>query len=509
MSSKSVSVVCINDFHAELFESEHAPGCAKLSTLISRYKLEHPHTIVVFGGDNYKGDPVSEQLSGEPVTYLMRHLGVQASAVGNHEFDFGLKQINRWSKEGGYPYVAANVLDKRTGDLPEGLVPYKIVEVGGVMIAFLGLCTVEDLDRDEYPEDIRQLVIVDGAQEAKRWVAYLNSGRDPLGRPDVILALTHYGLKRATEPEAWIGEEVHELCRQVPELSGVNTAHWHQFVSGHIGEIPVVQGSSSGKGFAAFTIELSVHNEIVRVTPEYVDYSTVGPIPPDEQVQRQMEVYHRLAMQELGIVVGRIEQELVHKSPMTAEVDMEGTPFTKLTLDVMRQETGCAIALMYSGRLGLGLPRGDITLYLLRKLLMFDDEIITMKLLGSDLLRNIENGISTLRGERASPIAVSGLQVEADYRKPYRSRILSITLGDGRPLESERYYEVAMDAYIASNEMGYDVSAAVDRKPTGVFLREAIIRTIRARGGLSDERSGCMKVAHKPVSTKENGPSDE
>mgnify|MGYP001161915520 CR=1 FL=1 len=498
MNEKTIPIICINDFHAEIFETEHALGSAKLSGLVKSFKTEHPHAIVVFGGDNYKGDPVSEHLSGEPVTYLIKSLGAKASAVGNHEFDFDLETLRGWSRQGDFTFVAANVLDKRTGRIAEGFEPYAMIEADGAKIAFIGLSTVEQLDRPPYPEDIRALEIVNGAREARKWVAFLNGGGDPRGKPDAIVALTHFGLKHTADRTALIGEEAIDLCRQVPELAGVFTAHWHQFISADIGGIPVVQGGGNGRGFAVLTLRLSSENRLRSVTPGFVDGSgRIEEIPADEDVRLRTDEFKRQAMKTLGAVVGRLEEDIVHKSPVTAEVDMEGTPLTKLAIDVMREQTGCPIAMLYSGRMGLGLPKGEVTLYQLLKLFYFNDEIVTMKLAGADLIKNIENGICTLRRERASPLAFGGLRVVADYDRPYGRRIESVVLENGQPLEPDREYDIAVDEFIASNEMGYDFSAGTERKHTGVFLRDRMIRAIEERGGLAAEYPVYLKVKNK------------
>ncbi|MEK8128184.1 5'-nucleotidase C-terminal domain-containing protein [Paenibacillus filicis] len=499
MSTKTILIIGINDFHAELFETGYALGSAKLCTLVEEWRSGTPDTIVVFGGDNYRGDPVSEELSGEPVTELMKQLGAKVSAVGNHEFDYGLDTMRDWSQKGEFTFVAANVRDRRSGRIADGFQPYVILAAAGANIAFIGLSTMEDLSgHPGLSPDDRFLEITDGAVAARTWVDYLNSGADPRGKPDVIVALTHFGLKYSADRTALVGEEAMELCRQVPELAGVFTAHWHQFISAELHQVPVVQGGSHGRGFATLTIELTSDNRMLKVTPGFVDASSiVSQVPPDPSMQGKLDDYKQRTMHTLDAVIGRIEEEIIHKSPITAEVDLEGTPLTKLSTHVMCEATSCRITLMYSGRLGPGLLPGALTVYQLRKLFYFNDEIITMKLKGADLIRNVENGISTLSVERASPIAAHGLQVTADYGKPYGSRIESIVLDNGEPLEPDQYYEIAVDEFLASSKLGYDFSAGIDRKHTGQFLRDSVIQTIKLCGGLANELPGTIQVKNK------------
>lgn len=525
MSSHSISILCINDFHAEIFECEHAPGAARLATWVKQYKDTHPNTIVVFGGDNYKGDPINDHLSGEPVTFFMHSLGTVASAVGNHEFDYGLDKLQDWSRQCNYTFVCANVIDPKSREIPTGFKPYIMVETGGVKVALIGLSTTEQrLHPMICHESVRELAIVNGANEARMWADYLLAGHDPHGKPDLIVALTHFGLKSSSNQNQWIGKEVIELCQRVPELSGGFTAHWHQFVSGRINGVPVVQGGSNGRGFAVLEVELNVVAQrgqqvfqVQHVNPYYVNgyehaESTSDSRGEDEagssnlDLQQQLQMYQEQAMQELGVVVANAESAIVHRDLFTAEIDIEGTSITRLATEVMRKETKVPIALMYSGRIGPYLAQGEVTRYDLLKLFPFNDEIITIRMNGYELLRNLENGMCSLRQERASPIAVGGLCIVADYARPFRKRIEILKLEDGVPFNLHQDYELAVDSWLASGEMGYDFSSASEVKHTGLFLRDCMIRVIQETGQIPAIKSDNVIVKHKLQCSKENEP---
>ncbi|NBD24844.1 bifunctional metallophosphatase/5'-nucleotidase [Paenibacillus glycinis] len=496
---KSITILCVNDFHAEILPTNRTLGSARLAGAIHRFKRDNPDTIVVFGGDNFKGDPIAEYFRGEPVTNLMRTVGAVASAVGNHDFDFGIEQMRDWQVRGAFSFLAANVMDKSSLSVPDFVKPYLMVERNGLKIAFIGLSTKEPMDNVDRPRDIHALEIADGVEIAKKWVEYLQAGNDPLGKPDAIIALTHYGLKLAVDDKTPVGEEAISLCRQVPGLAGVLTAHWHQFMSLDIEQVAVAQGGSHGKGFALLTLRFTHDHRLLRVTPSFIDYSdSLLPIEPDERIEAQVEHYHRLAMEELGAVIGVAKSDIVHRSPAGNEVLPEGTPLSKLAVHVMQQATGSAIAMMYAGRMGSGIKQGNITLYLLNKVLFFANRIVTMKLQGRDIVRNIENGICTLKREGASPLAFGGVRVTADYAKPFGQRIETIALEDGTPLMPEKYYAIAVDEFLASDEMGYDFSNGADRIVTDGTVRSGMIESIRANGGLDEEMPTNFTLKNKP-----------
>lgn len=485
--NKTVHILCVNDFHAELMESEAAPGCAKLAGAVQEFLAKHPNTIVVFGGDNYRGDPVSEYTDGTAVTALMHTLGVTASALGNHELDFTAEELRRWQEEGSYSFLAANLRERSTGVCPKWAKPYVMVDCSGVRIALLGLSTREELDTAAHPSDIRTLELTDGTAAARYWVDFLRAGKDPQGVPHAILALTHYGLKQVGSTEAE-GPELQALCREVSGIDGAFAAHWHQFMALHLGDVPVAQGGCRGHGFALLTLTLTAENHLLHVEPSFVDLRpgrTSLPIDP-ATAGVVADCYSR-AMVELGEQIGFAPCPIPHRDCRTNEVPVRGTALTALALRVMSEYTDCPIALFYSGWIIDGLPAGEVTLYRLYQSLRFNHIVVTMTLTGHDLLRNLEQGLRTLNGEGASPLAVGGLCVTADMGRPAGRRLISATLPDGTPISPDGYYPVAVDDALAGNSMGFDFSAGTDRTYHEPSVRALMIAEIRRTGLISPE----------------------
>ncbi|MGV2470638.1 bifunctional metallophosphatase/5'-nucleotidase, partial [Bacillus subtilis] len=88
----SIQVIGINDFHGAL----QAPGDGKLggiesiATLVKQLKSENNNTIVVGAGDLVGASPLlSSMFYDEPTIEALSAIGLETSAVGNHEFDKG------------------------------------------------------------------------------------------------------------------------------------------------------------------------------------------------------------------------------------------------------------------------------------------------------------------------------------------------------------------------------------------------------------------------------------
>src|SRR5918992_2734263 len=74
-------------------------GFAKVATLIKRVRKEQPNTLLVDSGDTIQGSPLASfhsrknNVRPDPMMLVMSSLDYDAMAVGNHEYNFGLKVL--------------------------------------------------------------------------------------------------------------------------------------------------------------------------------------------------------------------------------------------------------------------------------------------------------------------------------------------------------------------------------------------------------------------------------
>ena len=108
-SNKVIEVLSFNDFHGSLLENGKEIGGAKLAGVIKEYQDKDKESdtygvVTVAGGDNYQGTAISNMLKGTPVNEMLKEIGIVASAVGNHEYDWGADTITSWSDEAGFKF---------------------------------------------------------------------------------------------------------------------------------------------------------------------------------------------------------------------------------------------------------------------------------------------------------------------------------------------------------------------------------------------------------------------
>jgi 5'-nucleotidase len=240
-----------------------AGGIETLGTIVKDARASRPNTIVVGAGDLVGASPlVSSLLADEPTVDALNSLGLAVSALGNHEFDKGYKELLRLQHGGcaeafdptkacvygayqgaAFQYIAANVRRTDTGAL---LFPaYAVISSGGVEIAFVG-AVVKDTPTIVMPSGVAGLAFTDEADAINAFIPELRARG-----VETIIVLIHQG-GSATDPFDIIdctslsGSIVDIVKRLDPAIDVVVTGHTHQGYQCRIDGRLVTQGDAFG-----------------------------------------------------------------------------------------------------------------------------------------------------------------------------------------------------------------------------------------------------------------------
>ena len=64
--------------------------------------------------------------------------GLDATSYGNHEFDYGIARLLAHQARADFPFLATNIVDEDTGELPDWVTPSKVFTVNGVKVGVIG-----------------------------------------------------------------------------------------------------------------------------------------------------------------------------------------------------------------------------------------------------------------------------------------------------------------------------------------------------------------------------------
>ncbi|KAJ3576504.1 hypothetical protein NP233_g387 [Leucocoprinus birnbaumii] len=114
-----------------------------LNDITSEWDGGNQSGITVFSGDLFFPSRESSLSRGGHMPPIMKALGVDVACLGNHEFDMGVPRMNELIERSGFPWLCSNIINSKTGAVPEPMKEVHIIERKGIRIGFVGLAEKE------------------------------------------------------------------------------------------------------------------------------------------------------------------------------------------------------------------------------------------------------------------------------------------------------------------------------------------------------------------------------
>ena len=161
-------------------------GFLRRIAMLRDERLKDPDLLYFDSGDFCQGSPYYTLYKGDVEIGLMNQMGIDASTIGNHEFDFGLDNMARLFRKANFPILCSNY--DFTGTPLEGIVkPYTIIKRKGVRIGVFALDPqMEGLVSTQNYGDVKYL---DPATCANEMVALLKGRK----KCDLVICISHLG----------------------------------------------------------------------------------------------------------------------------------------------------------------------------------------------------------------------------------------------------------------------------------------------------------------------------
>ena len=168
------------------------PGAVTLACEVSAARAANPNTLFVSAGDSVGGSAyVSSILQDRPTMEALNAMSLDASALGNHELDQGLTDLEtRILPASSFPILAANVSGSTPLSAEGGGKGTFIKEVGGVRVGFVGVVT-DELPTLVSPSALSTLTLSPAVAAANTRAAELKDGDPANGEADVVVVLSH------------------------------------------------------------------------------------------------------------------------------------------------------------------------------------------------------------------------------------------------------------------------------------------------------------------------------
>jgi 5'-nucleotidase len=400
-------------------------GLARVLTLKKEIEKQSPNTLFLLSGDTISPSVESITYKGAQMIDAWNAAGLDYSTFGNHEFDFGPDVLRQRMKESKFKWIAANVIDKKTGKTFGEA--YVIREFDGVKVGIFGLTLEETQVTSKPGPDIEFL---NPCETARKMVTEIHARG-----VKTVVALTHLSMSEDKE---------------VARCSGVDViigGHEHTLLESASGGAPIFKMTADARELGQIDLNISKRTGAV----ESIDWRVIpvtDKIRDDPQFAAINRKYGTL-LKELSVVVGRSSVDLDARS---AASRTQETNVGDFIADSFRAATGADVGLMNGGSIRADeiIAAGTLTKRDVLSILPFKNKVVKVELSGATLRQVLEHGVAR-SAEDAEPgrfPQVSGVRFAFDARRPPGSRIVELNI-NGKPLDEKKAYTLAASDYIA------------------------------------------------------------
>ena len=415
---KTLVIFSTNDMHGRI------NNFAKIKTLVDAERAQNDNVLVLSAGDKYTGNPIVDQHpdKGYPMVELMNRIGYQYEPFGNHEFDLGQDVMMRRRHQALFESISANTAMDPTLTAVEQARPYALFDLNGTRVCILGLSQATQQDNGSWrpgahPQKIVGVTFSDPIAAALGYRTLRDSC-------DVFIALTHIGY-----------EEDLKLAEAMPELDAIIGGHSHT----RIDSLTIVNGVLIAQtqcwlqylGKTSLTLKggkvVDHHYELINLSK---------PIDEDPEVKALIDEF--TTNSPLNVPIATATEQFNGKEALS-------TMMTDALIGMLDVD----IALQNSGGVRIGqLPKGAISQTDIFTLNPFCNNVYIYDMTIADLSEMLLN--SYRPASRRADLLPGGIKYTLFTRDGKATRV-EITDMDGKPLDENRTYRVAMNSYVATS----------------------------------------------------------
>ncbi|MEU2549493.1 bifunctional metallophosphatase/5'-nucleotidase [Streptomyces roseolus] len=501
-------------------EINNIGGAEYLATHLEQARAGHRYSITAAAGDMIGASPL---LSGifhdEPTIEALNEMKLDVSAVGNHEFDEGARELARMQNGGchpvegcfeegktfegaNFPYLAANVTDEKSGK--PLLDPYFVWEKDGVRIGFIGV-TLEGTANIVSAEGVKGLKFGDEVETINKYAKVLE-------RKGVksIVALLHEGGKPASGAYnydcdtpgagAGISGPIVDIAKNVtPQVDALVTGHTHQAYACTVPDPAgkprtVTSAASFGRLYTDTTLTYDRRTkDIVRTAVASANHVVTRDVDEHDKIRDLIKRWNVLAAPIADRPVGHIGESI--KNPTDEGVYEK--PLGNLIADAQlaglspADKGGAQLALMNPGGVRAPLTKRDDGVVTYRDAYTvqpFTNMMTVVDLTGAQLVTALQQQVSGANLASPKILQVSrNFAYTLDMTKTGADRIVvdSVRL-NGEPIDPSKSYRVAMNEFLTGGGDGFPVLATGTNKLVGASDLDVFIAYLTANSSAAE-----------------------
>ena len=438
---------------------------AQIATYVKDVRKNNKNVVLVDVGDAIQDNQVDvfakdkKYYKDHPIPKVLNEMKYDVFVLGNHEFNFGMKALDEILKDIKAKKLTANFYykknDKRYIDATT------IIEKDGVKLGIIGLSTPMSAKFEEDTGNLKDMKFTSPTEEARTQVEKLKAKG-----VDAIIVIAHMGIDNENKiPDTGM----RDVINAVDGIDVVIAGHMHKDVpSETIKNTLITEPHRYGTVVSEVDLTFDINDKKeVKLVKKESKTVPVKALEADKKIVEIYKPYHEKLRELNNVVIGQTANEMVPQETKhgVSAAFSKDTGLSSFINDVEQHYSGADVVTFSFDHQKARMDKGDIK----KKDIIFNyryagGDVTVYEMTGKQLKEYMEwsaNYFDTIQpgdteyrynAERKKSKYVTydifgGVNYKIDLRNPKGSKIVDLTLADGKPVTDDMKLKVGMNSY--------------------------------------------------------------
>lgn len=438
---------------------------AQIATYVKDVRKNNKNVVLVEVGDAIQDNQIDvfakdkKYYKDHPIPKVLNEMNYDIFVLGNHEFNFGMKALDEILKDIKAKKLTANFYHKKNDK--RYIDATTIIEKDGVKLGIIGLSTPMSAKFEEDTGNLKDMKFTSPTEEARTQVEKLKAKG-----VDAIIAVTHMGIDNENNiPDTGM----RDVINAVDGIDVVIAGHMHKDVpSETIKNTLITEPHRYGTVVSEVDLTFDINDKKeVKLVKKESKTVPVKALEADKKIVEIYKPYHEKLRELNNVVIGQTANEMVPQETKhgVSAAFSKDTGLSSFINDVEQHYSGADVVTFSFDHQKARMNKGDIK----KKDIIFNyryagGDVTVYELTGKQLKEYMEwsaNYFDTIQpgdteyrynAERKKSKYVTydifgGVNYKIDLRNPKGSKIVDLTLADGKPVTDDMKLKVGMNSY--------------------------------------------------------------
>ena len=438
---------------------------AQIATYVKDVRKNNKNVVLVDVGDAIQDNQVDvfakdkKYYKDHPIPKVLNEMKYDVFVLGNHEFNFGMKALDEILKDIKAKKLTANFYHKKNDK--RYIDATTIIEKDGVKLGIIGLSTPMSAKFEEDTGNLKDMKFTSPTEEARTQVEKLKAKG-----VDAIIVIAHMGIENENKiPDTGM----RDVINAVDGIDVVIAGHMHKDVpSETIKNTLITEPHRYGTVVSEVDLTFDINDKKeVKLVKKESKTVPVKELEADKKIAEIYKPYHEKLRELNNVVIGQTENEMVPQETKhgVSAAFSKDTGLSSFINDVEQHYSGADVVTFSFDHQKARMNKGDIK----KKDIIFNyryagGDVTVYELTGKQLKEYMEwsaNYFDTIQpgdteyrynAERKKSKYVTydifgGVNYKIDLRNPKGSKIVDLTLADGKPVTDDMKLKVGMNSY--------------------------------------------------------------